>query len=41
LFTDIGSIDNSLKDLVKNNIPAKSKMLLPEKSKFTKIAELE
>lgn len=41
LFTDIGSIDNSLKDLVKNNISAKSKLLLPEKNKFTKIAELE
>lgn len=41
LFSDIGIIDYKLKDLIKNRINEKSKLLLPEKSKFIKIDELE
>ncbi len=41
LFSDIGIIDYKLKDLIKNRINEKSKLLLPEKNKFIRIDELE
>jgi len=41
LFTDIGMIDYRLKDLVQNRLEEKPKLLLPEKSKFITIDELE
>lgn len=41
LFSDIGLIDYRLKDLMKNKIDGKSRLLLPEKSKYIRIDELE
>ncbi len=41
IFSDIGMIDYKLKDLIQNRIDEKSKLLLPEKSKFIRIDELE
>jgi hypothetical protein len=41
LFTDIGMIDYRLKDLVQNRLEEKPTLLLPEKTKFIEIAELD
>jgi len=41
IFTDIGMIDHRLKDLVQNRVEEKSRLFLPEKTKFIEIAELE
>lgn len=41
LFTDIGTIDYRLKDLVQNRLEEKPRLLLPAKNKFIEIDELE
>lgn len=41
LFTDIGMIDHKLKELIQNSLEDKPRLLLPEKTRYIEIAELE